>query len=71
MDLQFEATMDINLDDLKKIITEYVEKDGKLKVIDIDFNLTATTIGYGQGESTRHSFNKAKVRVRPVKYPVE
>lgn len=67
MDLQFEAVMDIKLDDVKKIITEYVEKDGKLKVVDIDFNLTTTTVGYGPGESTRHAFNKAKVRVRPTK----
>lgn len=40
MDLQFEADLNIKPNDLKKIITEYVEKDGKLKVISVDFNIS-------------------------------
>lgn len=66
MGLQFEAVMNIKATDLKEIITEYVQKDGKLKVVSIDFNISTHTLGYGPGEHDVSTFEGAKVKVQPA-----
>ena len=71
MDLQFEAVMSIKANELKELIREHVEGDGKLQVVSIDFDISTRSVGYGQGEHDIREFSEAKVKVRPVKYPVE
>lgn len=70
-DFPFEATIDIKPEELKRIITEFVEKSGKIKVISIDFSISNRSMGHGANEYNFKEFSAAKVKVQPVKNEVD
>lgn len=71
LDFQFEATIEIKPDELKKILTQHIEKNGTLKVVSVDFKISSQSVGYGPGEHDIKVFDSAKIKVQPVQKDFE
>ena len=63
--LSTDVTIKISADQVRKIITEAIEKQGYDVIGDINFRLGEKYSGYGPGETYRTVFEGATAKVKP------
>jgi hypothetical protein len=59
------TTLNVGADWVREAVREKLEREGRYRPLDVEFDLVTRTTGYGMGERDEQVFEGATIQVEP------